>query len=57
MPKDDHINMTIYTPEPLRRRIKAEAARRGVSMSEFVLLCVRKEMDTTTTTDTDKEHA
>lgn len=52
-------NMTIYTPTPLRHRIKSEAARRGMSMSDFVLLCVNRELDRhteATTTTTSKEH-
>lgn len=39
------VNMTVYTPRPLHRRIKVEAARRGISMSHFVLLCVNRELD------------
>lgn len=53
-PDDKHVNMTIWTPKSLHRRIKVEAARRDMSMTKFVLMCVRKEMDRTLTTD--KEH-
>lgn len=48
------VNMPVYTTRAHKNRIKAEAARRGMSMTAFVLMCVQKEMDRTSTTD--KEH-
>jgi uncharacterized protein (DUF1778 family) len=41
---EDQINMTIYTTDPIRNRIKAAAALRGKSMSVFVVETVLKEL-------------
>lgn len=42
---DDLINMTIYTTDKIRNRIKAAAAVQGKSMSVFVVETVLKELD------------
>jgi uncharacterized protein (DUF1778 family) len=42
---EDQINMTIYTTDAIRNRIKAAGALQGKSMSVFVVETVLKELD------------
>jgi uncharacterized protein (DUF1778 family) len=49
MAKDEagegQVNMTIYTTDEIRNRIKAAGALQGKSMSVFVIETMLKEMD------------
>jgi hypothetical protein len=45
MADQELVNMNVYVPEPLRRRVKAHAASRGMTMSDFVTKVITKVLD------------
>lgn len=55
MDVEPKVNMTVYAPEPVRRRIKSVAALRHQSLSEFVVETMTQEMNRIQGTETVKQ--
>lgn len=47
MMTDERVQVTLYIPESLRRRMKIAAATRGETATAFLERAIEKELDTT----------